>query len=1217
MGRVLSILSAILMAPCVFSQTNSITKPEQGQSTYIVTGSATLEAIESITLGPGTHIQSGSTFVARVYGNSTAAHPYQSITLSNENYIFTRSFQKGMSSFNAGTAKEGDVMESVVYYDGLGRPMQRIGIKSAPDKEDLVTHVGYDAYGRQDRDWLPYYVSSGSLGSYRGDVSSATQGYYKSNYGADFPSLTGTNVNAYSQREYEPSPLNRVLKQAAPGEAWKLGGGHEVEFGHGSNTANEVRRFSVTLSFANDTYTPTLANNGYYTAGELYKNIVRDENHTTGTDHTTEEFVDKQGRVVLKRTHNGGDHDTYYVYDDYGNLTYVIPPKVTTDNVSATELNELCYQYVYDHRNRLVEKKLPGKGREYIVYNKLDQPIMTQDSKQDGANEWLFTQYDAFGRVAYTGIDTGNSSSRTSLQTSANGAANQYVARTASANSYAGTTVYYTKNAYPTSFDQVYTINYYDTYVDTDGLSVPGTVLGQATTNNVQGLPTVAKVRVLGTSDWITTITGYDGKGRAIYTASKNNYLNTTDIVETELDFGGKVVQTKTTHQRTGHADIVSTDLFEYDHEGRLLWQKQAIGGQAQVTLVENTYDDLGQLEKKKVGGGLQTVDYTYNVRGWLKQINNPSSLGSDLWAFGINYNEGANPQYNGNVSGTSWRSSNTDTSLRSYTYFYDPLNRLTAATGGAGSDYDVSGITYDKNGNIMTLTRNGWQNGSPYTDMDVLDYDYGSGNQLTKVRDDGNDSYGFKDGADQAIEFTYDPNGNLQSDANKGVTNITYNHFDLPTEITLDNNPNKKVNYVYAADRTKLRKIVVDGGPPATTDYAGNYIYENGSLQFMSHKMGYAVPDGNSWDYVYQYKDNLGNVRLTYSDMDNDGSVDGSEIMHERNPYPFGMLHKGYNEGIQGQENNYMEFQGQELDKSLGLEWNHFRYRTYDRALGKFLQIDPLATTYVYNSTYSFAENNPTSAIDLEGKEKSFELDGNRATLVSGPVKNSMTLQEAASERSKQVAQRDALLNMITPKADGTQSRQATIQLPSTHISRVALAHPQSGYRLAETVGVAAREAATDFFGGAIIAGGLNFFRRAGSVWNLNRFARGRTIENMLGANTRWARNFPVIDKIEDGVATSIKSVDLTAKSYQSGNNLFNTLKGYVDKLDNFSGAAWGNKAKGTFADIQEGRDFTSKALELAVESGQGSAEQWEQITNIVNYALEKEINVSIRFID
>ncbi|MEC7265767.1 MAG: DUF6443 domain-containing protein, partial [Bacteroidota bacterium] len=531
MRKVLSILSAILMVPCVFSQTNTIIKPEQGQSTYIVTGNVTLEAIESITLGPGTHIQSGSTFIARTFGSNPADHPYQSITLSNENYILTRVYQKGMSSFSSGSAKEGDVMESVVYYDGLGRPMQSIGIKSAPDKKDLVTHAEYDASGRQEKEWLPYYTSSGSLGSYRGNVASATQSYYKGNYAVDFPSLTGTNVNAYSQREYESSPLNRVLKQAAPGEAWKLGNGHEIEFEYDANVTNEVRRFSVTLSFANNTYTPTLVNNGYYAAGELYKNIVKDENHTSGTNHTTEEFTDKLGRVVLKRTHNNGDYDTYYVYDDYGNLTYVIPPKVTADNVSSTELSELCYQYKYDHRNRLVEKKIPGKGWEFIVYNTLDQPIMTQDAKQDAANEWLFTQYDAFGRVAYTGIDTGNSSARNSVQTSANGAANQYVSRTASANTYAGTTVYY-NYAYPTSFDQVYTIHYYDTYVDTDGLSVPSTVLGQSTTGNAQGLPTVSKVRVLGTNDWITTITGYDEKGRAIYTATKNNYLNTTQIVE-------------------------------------------------------------------------------------------------------------------------------------------------------------------------------------------------------------------------------------------------------------------------------------------------------------------------------------------------------------------------------------------------------------------------------------------------------------------------------------------------------------------------------------------------------------------------------------------------------------------------------------------------------------------------------------------------------------
>jgi len=81
-----------------------------------------------------------------------------------------------------------------------------------------------------------------------------------------------------------------------------------------------------------------LVANSNYGARELHKTITKDENHSAGTNHTTEEFKDKQGRVVLKRTYNNGTHDTYYVYDDYGNLSYVIPPKVTTSSISTTEL---------------------------------------------------------------------------------------------------------------------------------------------------------------------------------------------------------------------------------------------------------------------------------------------------------------------------------------------------------------------------------------------------------------------------------------------------------------------------------------------------------------------------------------------------------------------------------------------------------------------------------------------------------------------------------------------------------------------------------------------------------------------------------------------------------------------------------------------------------------------------------------------------------------
>ncbi|MCX2682183.1 RHS repeat-associated core domain-containing protein, partial [Galbibacter sp. EGI 63066] len=218
-----------------------------------------------------------------------------------------------------------------------------------------------------------------------------------------------------------------------------------------------------------------------------------------------------------------------------------------------------------------------------------------QDAIQRNGDEWLFTVYDAFGRVAYTGIDSNNTSSRTAMQAAANAASNQYVRKTATANTYAGTTVYYTKDAFPVSFDKVLTINYYDNYTfDKAGLAAPTSVLGQAVDTRTKGLATGSKARVLTTDQWITTLMVYDKKGRAVYTATKNPYLGTTDIVETELDFAGKVKQTKTAHTKDSGPAIVTVDRFGYDHRGRLLEQTQTLGGSTEL-IAGNIYDDLGQ----------------------------------------------------------------------------------------------------------------------------------------------------------------------------------------------------------------------------------------------------------------------------------------------------------------------------------------------------------------------------------------------------------------------------------------------------------------------------------------------------------------------------------------------------------------------------------------------------------------------------------------------
>ncbi len=1052
----------------------------------------------------------------------------------DQNYIMTTIYQKEYLNGQEQNATDDEKITAINYFDGLGRPVQNIGVKAGGNHEDIVTFITYDAYGRQSKEYLPYATINNG-GAFKANALTATNSFYNT-------VKYENTINPYSEKYFEASLLNRVKEQGAPGSDWVVNKNsdldHTIKFDYKTNTsATEVRLYSVSLS---SDYTPTLQNPSpyYYGVGELYKTITKDENWqpSDGTNRTTEEFKDKQGRVILKRTYNNGQkHDTFYIYDDYGNLTYVLPPKseATSTPPNATKLAELCYQYKYDNRNRLIEKKIPGKGWEYIIYDKLDRPVLTQDAIQR-PNKWLFTKYDAFGRVVYTG-EYQDTNTREGMQDMAYNETGIYEENRVNSNtSIPNSSVYYSNNAFPQeiSGNDLYIINYYDTYIDLPlGLSnTITTYYGLVSSTLTKGLATVSKVKVLGTTNWITTVIYYDDKARPIYTYTKNDYLQTTDIVENKLDFVGKVIESKTTHKKTGKADIVTIDRFEYDHTGRLIQQIQKINNQISKRLSRNNYDELGQLESKLIdngtqegykdmigvtiqndmitatasvgwgnsgfatkgsfkedgyveyempqtnkyimiglsnsntnayyntiqyglynrpsgqiqiyesgslkGGfgtynngdifrverkdstvyykkngkifytstvpstgallgdiafysnngkikdlkivdnskGIQKVDYTYNVRGWLKNINQDAYNDNDLFNFTIMYNDIADTSkklYNGNISQTSWNTLNTDSSTKTYTYTYDALNRITSATDDT-NNYSLSSVTYDKNGNIMSLQRRGHLNSTAtsFGVMDNLIYTYDSGNKLKKVLDNGNDTYGFKDGANIATEYTYDQNGNMKTDANKGITSILYNHLNLPTEIKFNNSNTKKINYVYAADRTKIRKITNDNGNVTTTDYAGNFVYENNALKQITQPEGYIEPNGSNYLYVYQYKDHLNNVRLTYADTDGNGTIAQSEIKREQNYYPYGMEHKGYNNTIVGAKNNLKTFQGQEFTEDLGLNTHEWKYRISDPSIGRFWQVDPLAEKYQYNSTYAFQENKMGMGIELEGLE-------------------------------------------------------------------------------------------------------------------------------------------------------------------------------------------------------------------------------------------------------
>lgn len=183
--------------------------------------------------------------------------------------------------------------------------------------------------------------------------------------------------------------------------------------------------------------------------------------------------------------------------------------------------------------------------------------------------------------------------------------------------------------------------------------------------------------------------------------------------------------------------------------------------------------------------------------------------------------------------------------------------------------------------------------------------------------------------------------------------TKLTYQNFSFLEVI----HPKKRVS----AEKKCLK------------DYVGNYIYENNTLKQFSHPEGYVEPNGSGgYDYIYSYLDHLKNVRLNYSDLDGNGTINPStEILKERNFYPFGLEHSGYNNVVIGTENNHKTFQGQEINKELGLNWISFKYRNYDPSLARFHNVDPLAQEYAYQSPYNFSENRVIDGVELEGAER------------------------------------------------------------------------------------------------------------------------------------------------------------------------------------------------------------------------------------------------------
>jgi RHS repeat-associated protein len=340
-------------------------------------------------------------------------------------------------------------------------------------------------------------------------------------------------------------------------------------------------------------------------------------------------------------------------------------------------------------------------------------------------------------------------------------------------------------------------------------------------------------------------------------------------------------------------------------------------------------------------------------------------------------------------------------------------------------------------------LKRNGDFDSNIYGFMEiddlVYDYDDNLKNQLVNVTDNTNDPKGFKDENNGTADYDYDANGNMIKDENKNISSIVYNHLNLPTQINFATGD--KIEYLYDAIGQKKSKKVTQADTETLTDYLDGYQYTNEVLNFFPHAEGYVNmsycrrcdEQGSKFEfnYVYNYTDHLGNIRVSYSVDKIDRVI---KILEENHYYPFGLKHTNYNSGnkkyyeedivlplgmVATAEPAVLEafgkkiiqtlpsdgvmykykYNGKEYQDELGLNMYDYGARNYDPALGRWMNVDPLAEQYRRWSPYNYVMNNPLSFVDPDG----MSVDGwikqvadGATTMTYNPAVN--TMEEAAA---------------------------------------------------------------------------------------------------------------------------------------------------------------------------------------------------------------------------
>jgi RHS repeat-associated protein len=796
----------------------------------------------------------------------------------------------------APSATVGEVQQTTEYLDGLGRPLQIVEKgKSTFAGADIVTPFLYDAAGREYLRYLPYMQVAGNYndGKFKTNPFQVQQAFYSNPWS---PELNNENYFFY-QKDYENSPLDRVVKTYLPGNAYtKTNGNKPRQYQYLTNTPDDsviIWRFTAADGVP--------VTNQQYAAGMLYKNVTIDEDGTQLI-----EYKDMDGNVILSKqqvaetpaTGHTGWACTYNAYDNLGHLRFIIPPKavqaIQTDWIMTPAIAaELCFIYRYDGRGRMTISKQPASDSLEYAYDIRNRVVASRNGVLKGRGVWQAHLYDLINREAHTGLFR-NTMTRDQMQVLVNTLPYN------PAQPIPGITQSGLTELTTTDYDD-YIYAYTPAYSTTDAAKLEAG-------NNLYADPAVAiklpygritgKVEIIaGTTQSLLTTYYYSAKGRLIQTIA-DNIMGGKDIISYLYDFDGKVLSTY--HRQTNPKSTVTPEttlltLNHYDENGRLGMITVRLNDdyslQRNVAVID--YDYLGRMKRKRLFNTtaitpLESQVFEYDLRGHLAAINktfvNTPNSTSSWFGQEISYERGfANKYYNGNIAGVKWKGG-ADGTARAYGYNYDRMNRLTAADFNQQNDgstawtqdkvdFSVRNLSYDVNGNILTMKQTG-MNGTAIQTIDSLRYNYlANSNRLNDITDGVNNPQSilgdFKKPVDATTpDYVYDQDGNISKDRNKETDSVIYDQRNQAAAAVLK----KGIIYMQYNDMGKLlSKIVIDTsgqqGSTKVTHYSNGFVYEQDTLRYIMHDNGrirLVYKTGQPGRYVFDtfVKDYQENVR-------------------------------------------------------------------------------------------------------------------------------------------------------------------------------------------------------------------------------------------------------------------------------------------------------------------------------------------------------------------